>query len=143
MSDHASREHRYVALSDAIENEKIFIGKLMDKVQQREPLVRQAIQTVKEVENKLNTKAKTAKAEINKCYPKLIEALQERHKHMLSEVDKMYHGKSKVLSSQQRRLEVDMDNMLNTCKVTGKLLVKCDQHVMSSRTLHDWGKLFL
>ena len=31
----------------------------------------------------------------------------------------MFHGKAKVLTFKQRGLEVDLENLLNTCKVTG------------------------
>ena len=37
---------------------------------------------------------------------------------MLNEVDKMFHRKAKVLTFKQRGLEVDLENLLNTCKVT-------------------------
>ena len=120
MGDHSSREHRYSPVSDAIEKQRLFVQQLMDKVRKREPLLRRAIQKVEEVDTKLKTKSEMAKAEINKCFPKLLKALEERHKYMLNEVDKIFHGKSKVLNLQQRRLQVDLDNSLNTCKVTGK-----------------------
>lgn len=120
MGNHSSREHRYCSVSDAIEKQRLFIEQLVEKAREREPLIRRAIQLVEEVDGKLVAKVEMAKAEINKCYPKLLKALEERHKFMLNEVDKIYHGKSKVLNLQQRRLEVDLDNLLNTCKVTGR-----------------------
>ena len=95
------------------------IEQSVKKEGKREPLLRQAIRNVEEVNTKLTAKAQMAKTEIDKCYPKLIKALQERHKLMLNEVDKMFHGKAKVLTFQQRGLEVDLENLLNTCKVTG------------------------
>ena len=119
MGNHSSREHRYCSVSEAIEKQRFTIEQLLEKVRKREPLLRQAIQSVKEVNTKLASKAQMAKSEINKCYPKLLKALEERHKYMLNEVDKMFHGKAKVLNFQQRGLEVDLENLLNTCKITG------------------------
>ena len=95
------------------------IEQSVEKVRKREPLLRQAIRKVEEVNTKLTAKAQMAKTEINKCYPKLIKALEERHKFMLNGVDKMFHGKAKVLTFQQRGLQVGLENLLNTCKVTG------------------------
>ena len=119
MGSHSTRDHRYCSVSEAIEKQRLVIEQLVEKVRKREPLLRQAIRNVGEVNTKLTAKAQMAKTEINKCYPKLIKALEERHKLMLNEVDKMFHGKAKVLTSQQRGLEVDLENLLNTCKVTG------------------------
>jgi hypothetical protein len=112
-------------VSEAIEKQRLVIEQLVEKVRKREPLLRQAIRNVGEVNTKLTAKAQMAKTEINKCYPKLIKALEERHKLMLNEVDKMFHGKAKVLTSQQRGLEVDLENLLNTCKVTGVHVPSC------------------
>lgn len=122
MGSHSSRDHRYCSVNEAIEKQRLVIENLVDKVRKREPLLRRAIQTVEEVNTKLAAKAQTAKNEINKCYPKLLKALEERHKFMLNEVDKMFHGKAKVLNLQQRGLEVDLENLLNTCKVTGQCI---------------------
>lgn len=120
MGSHSSRDHRYSSVSEAIEKQRLVIEQLVEKVRKREPLLRQAIQTVQEVNTKLAAKAQMAKSEINKCYPKLLKALEERHKFMLNEVDKMFHGKAKVLNFQQRDLEIGLENLLNTCKITGR-----------------------
>lgn len=123
MGNHSTRDHRYSSLSEAIERQRLVIEQLLEKVRKREPLLRRAIQTVEEMNTKLAAKAHIAKTEINKCYPKLVKALEERHKFMLNEVDKMFHGKAKVLNFQQRGLEVDLENLLNACKVTGNYLL--------------------
>ncbi len=123
MGNHSSRDHRYCSVNEAVEKQRLVIEQLLEKVRKREPLLRQAIRTVEEVNTKLSAKAQMAKSEINKCYPKLIKALEERHKFMLNEVDKMFHGKAKVLNFQQRGLEVDLENLLNTCKVTGRCMM--------------------
>ena len=125
MGSHSSRDHRYCSVSEAIEKQRLVIEQLVEKVRKREPLLRQAIQTVQEVNTKLAAKAQMAKSEINKCYPKLLKALEERHKFMLSEVDKMFHGKAKVLNFQQRDLEIGLENLLNTCKITGRRMLSC------------------
>lgn len=120
MGKHSTRDHRYCSVSEAIDRQRVAIEQLLEEVRKREPLLRQAIRTVEEVNAKLCAKAQMAKSEINKCYPKLLQALEERHKFMLNEVDKMFHGKAKVLNFQQRGLEIDLENLLNTCKVTGQ-----------------------
>ena len=125
MGSHSSRDHRYCSVGEAIDKQRLVIEQLVEKVRKREPLLRQAIQTVQEVNTKLAAKAQMAKSEINKCYPKLLKALEERHKFMLSEVDKMFHGKAKVLNFQQRDLEIGLENLLTTCKITGRRMLSC------------------
>lgn len=138
MGNHSSRAHRYCSVTEAIEKQRLAIEQLVEKVRKREPLLREAIRTVEEVNTKLAAKAQMAKSEINKCYPKLLKAIEERHKLMLNEVDKMFHGKAKVLNFQQRGLEVDLENLLNTCKVTGRCMLSVTllDYSLISKTNH-------
>lgn len=121
MTSHSTERHKYTQLTDTIDKQTQTISQLADKLKRKVPVVTQSTKDVEEVTCRLEARAEVAKSEIQKCFPRILKALQDREKAMMAEVESMVQRKSKVLGMQQERLENELKRLTTTCNFTGKL----------------------
>ena len=123
MTTHSTSKHKYIQLTDTIDKQTNSIAQLVDKVRRKIPVVNQSAKDVEEVTCRLEARAEVAKSEIQKCFPRILKALQEREKVMFAEVENSVARKSKVLNNQQERLETELQKLQLTCTFTGQCYV--------------------
>ena len=133
MTSHSTERHKYTQLTDTIDKQTQTISQLADKLKRKVPVVTQSTKDVEEVTCRLEARAEVAKSEIQKCFPRILKALQDREKRMMVEVESMVQRKSKVLGMQQERLENELKRLTTTCNFTGKL-----QWNESTKTSSKW-----
>ncbi|XP_068743648.1 E3 ubiquitin-protein ligase TRIM71-like isoform X2 [Montipora capricornis] len=122
MTSHSTERHKYTQLTDTIDKQTQTIAQLADKLKRKVPVVTQSTKDVEEVTCRLEARAEVAKSEIQKCFPRILKALQDREKGMMSEVENMVQRKSKVLGLQQERLENELKRLTATCNFTEEVL---------------------
>lgn len=120
MTSHSTERHKYTQLTDTIDKQTQTITQLADKLKRKVPVVTQSTKDVEEVTCRLEARAEVAKSEIQKCFPRILKALQDREKSMMAEVESMVQRKSKVLGLQQERLENELKRLTTTCNFTGE-----------------------
>lgn len=121
MTSHSTERHKYTQLTDTIDKQTQTITQLADKLKRKVPVVTQSTKDVEEVTCRLEARAEVAKSEIQKCFPRILKALQDREKAMMAEVESTVQRKSKVLGLQQERLENELKRLTTTCNFTGEL----------------------
>ena len=119
MTTHNSSRHKYNQITDTVDKQTNAISQLADKLKRKIPAVTQSAKDVEEVTCRLEARAEVAKSEIQKCFPRIFKALQDREKNMMLEVERIVERKSKVLSIQQGRLESEMKTLTATFNFTG------------------------
>lgn len=124
MTSHSTERHKYTQLTDTIDKQTQTITQLVDKLKRKVPVVTQSTKDVEEVTCRLEARAEVAKSEIQKCFPRILKALQDRERGMMAEVENMVHKKSKVLGLQQERLENELKRLSTTCNFTGELFIR-------------------
>lgn len=122
MTSHSTERHKYTQLTDTIDKQTQNITQLVDKLKRKVPVVTQSTKDVEEVTCRLEARAEVAKSEIQKCFPRILKALQDREKGMMAEVENMVQKKSKVLGLQQERLENELKRLTTTCNFTDEVL---------------------
>jgi len=122
MTSHSTERHKYTQLTDTIDKQTQTITQLADKLKRKVPVVTQSTKDVEEVTCRLEARAEVAKSEIQKCFPRILKALQDREKGMMAEVESMVQRKSKVLGLQQERLENELKRLTTTCNFTEEVL---------------------
>ncbi|KAJ7389850.1 hypothetical protein OS493_028819 [Desmophyllum pertusum] len=122
MTTHSTERHKYTQLTDTIDKQTQTIMQLADKLKRKVPVVTQSTKDVEEVTCRLEARAEVAKSEIQKCFPRILKALQDREKGMMAEVETMVQRKSKVLGLQQERLENELKRLTTTCNFTEEVL---------------------
>ncbi|XP_067023334.1 tripartite motif-containing protein 2-like isoform X3 [Acropora muricata] len=122
MTSHSTERHKYTQLTDTIDKQTQTITQLVDKLKRKVPVVTQSTKDVEEVTCRLEARAEVAKSEIQKCFPRILKALQDRERGMMAEVESMVHRKSKVLGLQQERLENELKQLSTTCNFTEEVL---------------------
>lgn len=127
MTSHSTERHKYTQLTDTIDKQTQTITQLADKLKRKVPVVTQSTKDVEEVTCRLEARAEVAKSEIQKCFPRILKALQDREKSMMAEVECMVQRKSKVLGLQQERLENELKRLTTTCNFTGELNGSCNR----------------
>ena len=120
MTSHSTERHKYTQLTDTIDKQTQTITQLADKLKRKVPVVTQSTKDVEEVTCRLEARAEVAKSEIQKCFPRILKALQDREKSMMAEVESMVQRKSKVLGLQHERLENELKRLTTTCNFTGE-----------------------
>ena len=133
MTSHSTERHKYTQLTDTIDKQTQTITQLADKLKRKVPVVTQSTKDVEEVTCRLEARAEVAKSEIQKCFPRILKALQDREKGMMAEVESMVQRKSKVLGLQQERLENELKRLTTTCNFTGEFNSSCNR---SARRLY-------
>lgn len=133
MTSHSTERHKYTQLTDTIDKQTQTITQLADKLKRKVPVVTQSTKDVEEVTCRLEARAEVAKSEIQKCFPRILKALQDREKGMMAEVESMVQRKSKVLGLQQERLENELKRLTTTCNFTGEFNASCNR---SARRLY-------
>ena len=127
MTSHSTERHKYTQLTDTIDKQTQTITQLADKLKRKVPVVTQSTKDVEEVTCRLEARAEVAKSEIQKCFPRILKALQDREKAMMTEVEGMVQRKSKVLGLQQERLENELKRLTTTCNFTGEFNGSCNR----------------
>ncbi|XP_020601510.1 E3 ubiquitin-protein ligase TRIM71-like isoform X1 [Orbicella faveolata] len=122
MTSHSTERHKYTQLTDTIDKQTQTIMQLADKLKRKVPVVTQSTKDVEEVTCRLEARAEVAKSEIQKCFPRILKALQDREKAMMAEVESTVQRKSKVLGLQQERLENELKRLTTTCNFTEEVL---------------------
>ncbi|XP_027048420.1 E3 ubiquitin-protein ligase TRIM71-like isoform X1 [Pocillopora damicornis] len=122
MTSHSTERHKYTQLTDTIDKQTQNISQLVEKLKRKVPIVTQSTKDVEEVTCRLEARAEVAKSEIQKCFPRILKALQDREKGMMAEVETMVQRKSKVLGIQQERLENELKRLTTTCNFTEEVL---------------------
>ncbi|XP_014664112.1 PREDICTED: tripartite motif-containing protein 2-like [Priapulus caudatus] len=127
-------DHAVTVLADAIQEHRSSLRTLLDKVNAKIPLLRDALAAVGDVSASLAARAADAEAEVSAAFERVAAAAREREARLLDDVRLMHAAKQDVLLQQREQLEnslasfsscVDFtENALRSAGETEILLVK-------------------
>ncbi|XP_048584896.1 E3 ubiquitin-protein ligase TRIM71 [Nematostella vectensis] len=123
--DCAIYEHRdyvYVDLKEAVKKYRSSVTHMLDTCKRKIPVLRCAVEEVKEVRRNLQDRVQTEKDNIRATIQNHIQQLEEQAEDLTQTLENMYHNKEKVLTAQQEILELDLSNLLSSSDFTENVL---------------------
>eukprot|EP00111_Clytia_hemisphaerica_P004669 TCONS_00013412-protein len=100
------RGHKYERLSEALENQKPSVMKLLaTNEKEKIPPIARALDDVQDMAARLHARTIATKQAVRSCTERCIREIEERCKILLSNIDNLYREKSDVLHKQQEVLQ--------------------------------------
>ncbi|EDO47729.1 predicted protein [Nematostella vectensis] len=116
------RDHVYVDLKEAVKKYRSSVTHMLDTCKRKIPVLRCAVEEVKEVRRNLQDRVQTVKDNIRATIQNHIRQLEEQAEDLTQTLENMYHDKEKVLTAQQEILELDLSNLLSSSDFTENVL---------------------
>ncbi|CAH3106182.1 hypothetical protein pdam_00005620 [Pocillopora damicornis] len=116
------REHHYGYLKDVDKKHRSEVGVLVMNTKKRIAPLKEAIEKVSEMKQKLDCKLEEVRQEVIQNCKRCREVVQEREEEILTQVNNIYRMKSKTLEIQLDELEMMMGNLNSSIDFTESLL---------------------
>lgn len=116
------REHIYVDLKQAVKKYRMSVTSLLDNTKRKIPVVKAAVEEVKEVTENLQQRVETVKNAIRSTIENHIRELEDQENQLMDKLEDIYRSKEKVLVTQKSALELDLHNLLSSCEFTENVL---------------------
>ncbi|XP_067045260.1 tripartite motif-containing protein 2-like isoform X1 [Acropora muricata] len=116
------REHIYVDLREAVKKYRSSITALQDRTKRKIPVLRAAVDEVREVTYDLRERVEVVRNTIRDSIQRHIRALEEQERELIGQLEDISTSKEKVLNTQQQILELDLSNLLSSCEFTENVL---------------------
>jgi len=112
----------YVDLKEAVKKYRSSITALQDRTKRKIPVLRAAVEEVREVTYALRERVEVVQNTIQDTIQNHIRALQEQERELIGQLEDISNSKEKVLTTQQKILELDLSNLLSSCEFTENVL---------------------
>ncbi|KAL9955084.1 hypothetical protein ACROYT_G036359 [Oculina patagonica] len=116
------REHIYVDLKEAVKKYRSSIAALQDRTKRKIPVLRAAVEEVHDVTKDLRDRVEVVRNTIQNTIQNHIRELEEQGRELIDQLESISNSKEKVLTTQQKILELDLSNLLSSCEFTENVL---------------------
>ncbi|XP_076468574.1 tripartite motif-containing protein 2-like [Babylonia areolata] len=114
--------HTNICLTDAIEQQKCELLKLITQVREQVPLVEHSLSLVTDVSKALQKRSQDVEQQISNAFNELSKMMDERKASLMVELADACSSKQGVLDEQKDALESFLDKMQSSCDFTAESL---------------------
>ena len=119
ITTHPQNTHEYNSIDQAIESQRNEITSLKQIVEMKLPVLNRATSLLSETQQKLDSRSRLIKSEIEDRTPHLIKLIEQKEEEMLTELNDLVEGKKKVLQKQLELLESEAKSLKSLYDFTG------------------------
>ena len=88
------------------------------------PVLNRATSQLSETQQKLDSRSRMIRSEIEDRTPRLIKMIEEKEEEMLAELNSLVDGKKSILQKQLEQLEFEANSLKAMYDFTGRLIFK-------------------
>ncbi|XP_068250054.1 tripartite motif-containing protein 3-like isoform X3 [Palaemon carinicauda] len=124
-TDIEHRAHNTLHLTDAVEDHRLAMHQLIDRVTMQLPCVKESICDIQDVSRNLREKRTEAEKEIRRCFDILHELLDKRQTTLINSLNTIESEKHQTLDNQREELESWVCGVESGCEFVEKALAHC------------------
>ncbi|XP_064079014.1 tripartite motif-containing protein 3-like isoform X3 [Macrobrachium nipponense] len=124
-TDIEHRAHNTLHLTDAVEEHRLAMHQLIDRVTMQLPCVKESICDIQDVSRNLREKRTEAEKEIRRCFDILHELLDKRQTTLINSLNTIESEKQQTLDNQKEELEAWVCGVESGCEFVEKALAHC------------------
>ncbi|KAK8727480.1 hypothetical protein OTU49_009576, partial [Cherax quadricarinatus] len=124
-TDIEHRAHNTLHLTDAVDEHRVAMHQLIDRVTMQLPCMKEAICDIQDVCRSLQERRAEAEKEVRNCFDTLHELLDKRQTALINSLNTIESGKQMTLGDQLEELESWVRGVESGCEFVEKALTRC------------------